>query len=669
MTQKSVRPDKAILLAAGFGSRMVPLSHDLPKPMMPLWGIPVIEHIINTMKRFGVRDILINLHHHPQPILDWIRQRRVASPRIQFSFEPEIAGTGGALRKASHVFGTQPFWMVNTDIAFDLDPEPLIDDFQRHQPLATLWLDDTRGPRTVELDASGQITNFASATPGAAGTCTFCGMQILSPAILDFLPDTPFSTVVDGYRQALAQGVAVRGCRLTDTFWADLGTPERYLAAHRDIAAAHRSGLPGGALLLPAEATRMRRCIPPGVHTEGFIAIGHRVTIPRGVTLANCVIWDDAELHPGSRLADSIAGRRVAVRATQQGGASVLANAMPPDPVLVAALRSMRAEPASTTVTALPARGSNRTFERLQTTRCSRILIRYDDQKRPENARYAGLARALAANGIRVPRVVLDMPGRKATLLEDAGTRSLQDALPGMSRGTRRKYYRRVIEQLLMLHSLAPDTLPPLEPPFSPELYRWEHELFAAHFLHGTLHMNNTEPMCRVLEACSAALLKQPYVPIHRDFQSSNILLQRGVPVLIDFQGLRLGAAAYDLASLLCDPYVMLDNADRNALLDDYCAASPQGDAVRMSFAPAAVQRLAQALGAFGRLAANPATARFARHIAPATAMLNTMLGQLAETSPLLAPRNRRDTIQPPPPRHGETHTPAEKDRRNIFFL
>jgi NDP-sugar pyrophosphorylase family protein/streptomycin 6-kinase len=633
MKRQPDKPHKAILLAAGFGSRMVPLSHDLPKPMMPLWGIPVIGHVMHAMQCAGVRDILINLHHNPQPIVDWARGRSASWPRLQFSFEPEIAGTGGALRKASHFIGNEPFWLVNTDIAFDLDPAPLVADFQRHQPLATLWLDATRGPRTVETDASGQITSFASPSPGAPGTCTFCGMQILSPAILDYLPDTPFSTVIDGYREALRQGLSVRGCRLDDTFWADLGTPERYLAAHRDILEARRHKRPGGALLQAAEARRMRRCIPAGAQASGFVAIGRDVTIPGDASLSDCVIWDGAELKPGARLAGSVVGRHAIVRTTQQGGSSVRSDVLPADPVLAAVLRTMRTTPASTTLTALPARGSDRRFERLQTERCSRVLVRYDDQKRPENARYAPLARALAAAGIRVPRVVLDMPEQKATLFADAGTRSLQDELPGLSRTARIRHYRRVIGQVLRLHALSPADLPPLEPPFSPALYRWEHDLFITHFLTNTLRMEITAPLRRLLKTCSTVLQRQPQVPVHRDLQSSNILLPQGGPVLIDFQGIRMGAAAYDLASLLCDPYVMLDEADRNTLLDDYCAASPHGASVRAAFPYAAIQRLAQALGAFGRLSANPATARFAKHIPPATAMFNTMQSTIEKST------------------------------------
>lgn len=626
--KKTCPPRKAILLAAGFGTRMVPLSYDLPKAMMPLWGIPVLEHIVRMLQRTGVTDILINLHHHPQPIVDWCRRQSAPTLRLQLSFEPEILGTGGALRRASHFIGREPFWMINTDIAMDLDPAALLADFRRHSPLAVLWMHDTRGPRTVEMTPDGRITNFASATPTAEGTFTFCGMQLLRPDILSFLPENAFCSVVDGYRRALDQGVPVHGCCVPGAYWADLGTPERYLEAHREIAEARRQRLPGAALLAPQEARRMRRCIPASTVKTGFVAVGRDVRIPSGTTLTDCVLWDGVRLHSGSRVADSIAGSDTDVQSTLQGSVQVRASILPADPVLDAALHALHATRTHATVTALPARGSDRSFQRLCAGRRRAILIRYDDRKREENARYAGLAAALSTRGIRVPSVILDMPEQKATLFEDAGTLSLQDALPGMSRQKRRRHYRQVIEQLAALHRVSPKTLPPLEPPFTAALYRWEHELFANHFLRDTLHMpaDQITQALSDLAPCARILLQQSLVPVHRDFQSSNILLRNGQPVLIDFQGLRLGAAAYDLASLLCDPYVMLDAADRADLLAAYCSLSPDGVAVRSAFVPAAVQRLAQALGAFGRLSANAGTHRFARYIAPAVDMLKEVL-------------------------------------------
>ncbi len=623
-------PRHAVLLAAGFGTRMAPLSHDLPKPMMPLWGIPAIEHITTALGRAGVTDILINLHHHPQPLLDWCRQRRKPLPRLQLSFEPGILGTGGALRRASHFLTSEPFWLVNTDIAFDLDLSLLVDDFQRHDPLATLWMHDTKGPLTVDMHRDGAITDFASAHPGHPGTFTFCGVQIVTPAILSFLPQAPFCSVVDGYRRALAQGVAVRGCVVKDSYWADLGTPERYLEAHRDIAEARRQRCPGAALFLPAEGRRMRRAIPAGTQIEGFAAVGRDVRIDAAVSLADSVLWDGAHLRRGCHLTATVAGRDTHIEGRLDGGAIVRTDVLPADPVLAAALRVLRTSPAQTMITALPARGSDRSFERLTAGHRTAILIRYDDRRRPENARYASLARALITAGIRVPQVLLDLPTEKAVVFEDAGTQSLQDALPRMSRRTRRHHYRQVLGQIAILHHLSVNDLPPLEPPFSTPLYQWELDLFATFFLRDALHLTSARIAEALADITPAAkvLQAQPLVPVHRDLQSSNILLQHREPVIIDFQGMRLGAAAYDLASLLCDPYAMLDAAERHALLDAYVMLTPGGSAVREAFAPAAVQRLAQTLGAFGRLSAIPATRRFARYISPACKMMAEYLGQ-----------------------------------------
>lgn len=373
----------------------------------------------------------------------------------------------------------------------------------------------------------------------------------------------------------------------------------------------------------------MRRAIPAGTRIGGFAAIGRGVRIADAATLADCVLWDGACLQAGCRVTASVAGRETHVRGTLADSTHVRAGVLPPDPVLAAACHVLRTVPDKAMLAVLAARGSDRSFARLYAGRRSAILIRYDDSRRPENGRYAAIARAMTAAGMRVPAVLLDLPDEKALLLEDAGTRSLQDALPGMTRRARLHHYHRVIGQAAILHCIPPETLPPLEAPFSLVTYHWEHELFANRILRDTLHLPSAR-IADVLEELAPAaryLLGQPPVPVHRDLQSSNILLRRGGPVLIDFQGMRLGAAAYDMASLLCDPYVMLDAGDRRVLLDAYCALVPDGDAVRRAFVPAAIQRLAQALGAYGRLAAIPGTRRFARYIPPACAMLAQHLG------------------------------------------
>ncbi len=634
---------KAVLLAAGFGTRIQPLSYDTPKPMMPLWGKPLIGHAIDLVRSWGVRDILVNTHHAPEALVHYCRERSTADCRIQISFEPEILGTGGALKRADWFINDDPFWMLNTDIAADLDPTPLVREFDRTEAIAALWMTGEAGPRTVAMKGS-RILDFASPTPGADNTYTFCGLQLLSPRILDYLPEEAFCSVVDGYRNAMKRRQRVLGLALPNTFWADLGSPERYLAAHRDILTARKRRAPGKRLLPPKQLRAMQARVPDGVSVSGFAAVGQDVRFSdSNVGRASCpsyledsVLWDGVVVRKGARVTNSIAGRETDLHGQVTDSAAVRTDTLPPDPVLERALATMsRRKPGEgglthATLIALPGRGSDRTFERLQTPRTSSILVRYDDSARPENAHYASHARFLSRHGVRVPEVLLDLPDHKATLYEDVGGVSVEDIAVDMSERKRIALYKRILDQIVTLHSIPRRATArlELEPPFDAKLFRWERDLFAEHFLCGRLNLppEDIHRIGKELAALSNSLLAAPQVLLHRDMQSSNVLIKGRRLSLIDFQGMRMGPAAYDLASLLCDPYVMLDAALQEKLLDYYLKQAPHADATRDTFHAAAIQRLAQALGAFGRLSALPATRRFARHIQPACEMMLRIL-------------------------------------------
>jgi len=524
--------------------------------------------------------------------------------------------------------------MMNTDIAADLDPTPLLRAFRREKAVAALWMNGSVGPRTVAMDGS-RILDFASPTPGADNTFTFCGLQLLSPRILDYLPGEDFCSVVDGYRNAMKRRQRVLGIALPDTFWADLGSPERYLAAHRDVLAARRRRTPGKRLLPPKQLRAMMARIPDGVAVSGFVAVGEGVELGAGVALEDAVLWDGAVVHAGAGVESSIVGRNTDVHGQVTDSTAVRTDTLPPDPVLAQALSSLITYHASrithhATLISLPARGSDRTFARIQTPRTSAILVRYDDTARPENARYASHACLLDKHGIRVPKVLLDLPAEKTTLYEDVGSLSLDAMAAGLSPQRLTSLYRRVLDQLVLLHTVPRRVTNKvaLEPPFDADLYAWERDLFTDHFLCGHLKLPtrlirriNTE-----LTTLADVLLATPPVLLHRDMQSSNVLLKGRSLAIIDFQGMRMGPAAYDVASLLCDPYVMLDHKLQDRLLDHYLDRAPHAKSTRATFHAAAVQRLAQALGAYGRLSALPGTKRFAQYIQPACEMMLRML-------------------------------------------
>jgi len=628
-------PRKAVILAAGFGTRMLPLSLDTSKPMMPLWGKPMLGHILDMLARWGVEDVLINLHHQPEAICDYVRRRPASRPRVALSFEPDILGTGGALRRASWFLDTQPFWMINADIAADVDPRPLMIAFHQPHVLAALWLNAERGPRTVEM-TDGRITNFASSRPGTAGTYTFCGLQVLSPRILSFIPSQGFATIIQAYQLAGADAWRIAGVCTTHSYWTDIGTPEGYLQAHREIMDASVAGKPGARLLDPDHLQAMQSW-RRRIRFNGFLSTGRNVVICKGARIANAVIWDDARVASDAIVEQAVIGKgcevhghvpRVAVRSAF----SLSTPGNTADIPLAMALQSLRWLPAETTVIPFEPRGSARFFTRLASHGKRVILVRYS-REREENALYTRHARFLKSIGLPVPGILLDVPEKNFFVMEDLGDQSLHSLSKIWPSARLRAFYDVILASVARWHTdgarAARRRCLVLVAPFSPDLYRWEREFFNRHFLHPHLHLSpkTTRKILDELAAGAIDLLKATPVLVHRDLQASNILRVERRPFFIDFQGMRFGAAAYDLASLLCDPYVELPLTTISQLLDAYNQMVSRRHRVSEKlFWLAAIERLAQALGAYGRLSANPETAWFGNYMAPGIRMMRRAL-------------------------------------------
>jgi N-acetylmuramate 1-kinase len=629
---KTAPPRKAMLLAAGLGTRMRPLTYACPKPMLPLWGLPLIEHTLRLLAEWGVEEALVNLHHAPTPLLEYLRHRPKASPRVVLSFEPTILGTGGAIRRAAWFLDEEPFWLINTDIAADVDPQPFLDAFTPGLTYAALWVTPDRGPRTVSVDNAGNVIAFRAlqaaagreAPAGARPSVTFCGLHLLAPAILRYLPDDGPASIIAAYEAAMRDGIPIPTVTPRNAYWNDLGTPERYLAAHAEVRQRHAGGAPGKRLYTVRHVMSPAMLRRRGVRVDGFAAVSRDAVLARGARLRDSVVWAGAQLSATSSATRAIIGGGTVLDLAADGPVVRLADC-PADAVPTrAARRFAEGRTGQTLVMPLAARGSDRTFTRLARGTHSAILIRYGRERR-ENARHVHHAGALSHYGIPVPAIFDHDPRQRYTLEQDLGDQSLERLIAQDGARQRRERYRRVIAVTARLHAIPLGELAgKLEPAFDRRLYRWEHELFDTHLLQGRLGLTPAQRKAirADLRGVAGRLATQPHVLVHRDLQSSNVLIRDGQPYLIDFQGMRAGPAAYDLASLLCDPYTMLPPSLQRQLLTEYAARRPRAAVSAADFWVAAVQRLAQALGAYARLAAMPATSRFAACIPPACAML-----------------------------------------------
>ncbi|MFZ4440998.1 MAG: aminoglycoside phosphotransferase family protein, partial [Syntrophales bacterium] len=265
------------------------------------------------------------------------------------------------------------------------------------------------------------------------------------------------------------------------------------------------------------------------------------------------------------------------------------------------------------------------------------ILMRYG-RMYEENDLYAAVASFLREIGVTVPAIYGQDPEQRLILMEDLGDRDLY-ALRDAPWEIRRDLYEKTLAQAATMISFSPNRLPAglrLMPGFDANLYQWERDYFREHCVRNVFRIDlsaaEDDALEAELSALAGRLLATPTVLVHRDFQSQNVMICNNEPVLIDFQGIRPGSLFYDLASLLCDPYVSFPEAGRENLLLYYheiSGAPYDWDAFRELFLLASAQRLMQALGAYGFLGLKREKPHFLKHIRPA---LGNLISVTAET-------------------------------------
>jgi len=297
--------------------------------------------------------------------------------------------------------------------------------------------------------------------------------------------------------------------------------------------------------------------------------------------------------------------------------------------------------PEDVAVTPLEKGGSDRKFYRIATgADRSLILVKYGDQ-REENRHYVELAHFLADRGINVPQIYHHDAGEGLIWMQDLGEIDLW-AYRNEPWSTRRKHYRRALTQAARLHALGAEQAGDLrlQTAFDTDLYLWEQNYFFDNCLGRHFGLGLGRRQLPLLTGIAERLASLPRVLIHRDFQSQNIMVRDEESWLIDFQGMRPGLRQYDLASVLYDPYVDLTATERNTLLEDYRSIGGIEDADFVEiFHLCAMQRLMQALGAYGFLGHEKGKPEFLRHIPKALASLRevvTEVGGLDELEEIL---------------------------------
>jgi aminoglycoside/choline kinase family phosphotransferase/dTDP-glucose pyrophosphorylase len=225
---------KALILSAGYGTRLRPHTETLPKALFPVGGIPLIDRIIEQLKTAGCESIMINTHHLHELVESHVNAGRYGIP-VMTCHETEILGTGGAIKNVSGFWDKRPFFVVNSDIVTDIDFKEVYGFHLDHRGPVTLVLKDHPQFNLVSVSPDGSVVGFDEPQIFAgAGRLAFTGIQVIDPWVLKKIPAGRFISSIDIYRNLIAEGQPVRAFIDDTSYWQDIGTAERYRGAVLD---------------------------------------------------------------------------------------------------------------------------------------------------------------------------------------------------------------------------------------------------------------------------------------------------------------------------------------------------------------------------------------------------------------------------------------------------
>jgi mannose-1-phosphate guanylyltransferase len=329
---------KAMILCAGLGTRLRPLTERWPKPALPFLGQPLLRYHLAVLKAAGVNAVGINTHHLPDVMTETARAEceRARLP-LHVVHESIIQGTGGGIRGLRDFLAEDDFLVFNGDILFPVDLRPVVAAHRNSGAAATMVLmpmPPDEKYAAVEMDPRRQVRRIAGRGPGGSALSPwhFTGVHVMSPRVFDFMSaEGPEDINRDVYVRMMDAGLPVHG-EVVQAYWSDLGTPSRYLATVRDVlfghvpvdflgkaspfAAAPRG--PGnwwahpqallGAAKVAGPAYFGAGCVlADGARVGSAVAVASGARVGDGARLNRVAVFEDTEVRPGEELVEVLA--------------------------------------------------------------------------------------------------------------------------------------------------------------------------------------------------------------------------------------------------------------------------------------------------------------------------------------------------------------------------
>ena len=291
---------QAMLLAAGFGTRLRPYTLIHPKPLFPILNVPLLHILLDKLRQAGCERVVVNCHH----LAGQIEAAVAGRPEVILQREPEILGTGGSLRRALPWFEDEPVLVMNGDIYHDINVRRLMDHHVAAGLPVSMAMHDYDRFNSVHVRGD-RVHGFSTTGSATSDMLAFTGTHVLDRDVIEQIPDRGFFHIIDLYEQLAAAG-RVYSFRVDGCFWRDIGTPEDYLDLHRQLLSkrqGNQAACKGGE---QSWCISERAAVADDVVFREWGAVGPGAKIGSGSQLTRCVVWENVTVAPGQQLTDTI---------------------------------------------------------------------------------------------------------------------------------------------------------------------------------------------------------------------------------------------------------------------------------------------------------------------------------------------------------------------------
>ncbi len=240
---------KAMVLAAGLGTRLRPLTNDRPKALVEVAGKTLLELTLIRLSNFGIHDVILNVHHFAEMMVEYLRRHDNFGMQIAISREDELLDTGGGLKKAAWFFQQsgppdEPFLLHNVDVLSTIDLRRMVEFHKEQRALATLAVRDRETSRYLLFDSDLRLCGRRAGRDGQpemvrpepnAYALAFSGIHVISPRLLSMLEEDGAFSIITSYLRLAKQGERISAFRADEYYWRDMGTPENVARAAEEI--------------------------------------------------------------------------------------------------------------------------------------------------------------------------------------------------------------------------------------------------------------------------------------------------------------------------------------------------------------------------------------------------------------------------------------------------